>query len=357
MPTVYSAYVGTYQPAGKAALFHLRFDVATGKLTIQSAVSSVTHPSFLALHPTGHVLYAASEAPGGAAGEICAFAIDPSSGDLTPLHRRPAHGRSTCHVSVDATGRYLVAANYSSPTIVMYPLQQDGTLGESPILHTHQGSSVHARQTEPHPHSVNIDPTNRFVYCPDLGMDKVMVYRLDAAAGTLTPSDPPFAAAAPGAGPRHLAFHPTLPLAYAVNEIDSTVAAYGWDRSSGALDALQVVSTLPAGFQGGSSCADIHLHPSGRFLYASNRGHDSIAIYHVDETTGRLTPAGHAPTQGRTPRNFALDPTGTFLFAENQDSDTIVTFRIDPATGALHATGEVTHVPTPVCMKFRAVPT
>ena len=349
----YSAYVGTYQPAGKDGLFHLRFDARTGQLSIQSAVSNVTNPSFVALHPSGRFLYAASEAPGGTEGEICAFAIDPSTGDLSPLNRRPAHGRSTCHVTVDATGRCLLAANYSSPTAVMYPLQPDGSLGEAPTILHHQGRSVHPRQTEPHPHSVNIDPTNRFVYCPDLGMDRVMIYRLDAAAGTVTPNDPPFAAAAPGAGPRHLDFHPSLPFVYVVNEINSTVAAYAWDRDSGALRDLQTVSTLPAGFEGaGNSCADIHVHPSGKFLYASNRGHDSIAVFRIEAASGRLSPAGHASTQGKTPRNFALDPTGTFLFAENQNSDTIVTFRIDTESGALQPTGEVTQIPTPVCLKF-----
>ena len=347
----YSAYVGTYQPSGKDGIFHLRFDVRSGKLSLQSAVSSVTHPSFLALHPTGRSLYAVSEAPGGAGGEICAFAVDPRTGDLTLRGRRAAHGNSTCHVVVDATGRRLLAANYNSPTVVMYPIEPDGGMAEVPVIVRHEGASVHPRQTEPHPHSANIDPTNRFVYCPDLGLDRVMIYRLDAAAGALTPNDPPFARTAPGAGPRHFDWHPSLRYAYVVNEIDSTVVAYAWDRASGALRELQAVSALPPGFQGSSSCADIHVHPSGRFLYASNRGHDSIAVYRIEES-GLLVPAGHEPTQGRTPRNFALDPTGAFLFAENQGSDSIVTFRVDLLTGALRPTGEVTHLPTPVCMKF-----
>lgn len=349
---VYSVYVGTYQQEGKDGLFHLRFDAATGRLSIRSAVSSVTNPSFLALHPTRRYLYAVSEAPGGSGGEVCAFSVDPRSGDLTPMNRRAAHGRSTCHVTVDATGRHVLAANYGSPTVVMYPIQPDGGLGEAPVVLSHQGAGAHPRQTEPHPHSANIDPTNRFVYCPDLGMDKVMIYRIDPAAGTLEANDPPFARTAPGAGPRHFVFHPSLPYAYLVNEIDSTVVAYRWDGSSGALQELLVVSALPAGFQGRSSCADIHVHPSGRFLYASNRGHDSIAIYRIDEASGLPALAGHESTQGKTPRNFALDPTGAFLLAENQGSDSIVAFRIDPVTGGLQPTGEVTHVPTPVCMKF-----
>lgn len=349
---VYSVYVGTYQPAGKDGIFHLRFDARSGRLTVQGAVSVVTNPSFLALHPSGRYLYAVSEAPGGDGGEVCAFAVDGSTGDLTFLNRRPAHGRSTCHLAVDATGRRVVAANYSSPTIIMYPIEADGRLGEGPVLVRHEGSSVHPRQTEPHPHSANIDPTNRFVYCPDLGLDKVLIYRLDAAAGTLTANDPAFVRTAPGAGPRHLDFHPSRRYAYVVNEIGSTVGAYASDQTTGALRELQTVSALPVGYRDTSHCADIHVHPSGRFLYASNRGHDSIAIYRIDEGTGTLTPLGHQPTQGRTPRNFALDPTGAFLFAQNQGSDSIVTFHVDQQTGALRPTGEVTSLPTPVCMKF-----
>lgn len=351
--SVHSVYVGTYQPAGRDGLFHLRFDPRAGRLSVQSAVSSVTNPSFLALHPSGRYLYAVAEAPGGAEGEVWAFSLDERTGDLAPLNRRRAHGRSTCHVSVDATGRWVVVANYGSPTVVMYPVEAGGGLGEAVVVLRHQGASVHPRQTEPHPHSANIDPTNRFVYCPDLGLDKVMIYRLDAAAGTLVAGDPDCAPTAPGAGPRHLDFHPALPYAYVVNEIDCTVAAYARDQATGALRELQVVPALPAGFRGENTCADIHVHPSGRFLYASNRGHDSIAIYRIDAASGRLQPVGHAPTQGRTPRNFALDPSGSFLFAENQDSDSIVTFRVDPETGALQPTGERIHLPTPVCMKFR----
>ena len=351
-PVFYSVYVGTYQAEGRDSLFHLRCDRRTGKLRIQSAVSTVAYPSFLALHPTGRYLYTVSERPGGEDGALCAFAVDPLTGGLSPLNRQPAHGRSTCHVAVDATGRHVLAANYGSPTIVMYPIAPGGSLGPASAVLRHQGSGAHPRQGEPHPHSVNIDPTNRFVYCPDLGTDRVMIYRLDAVAGTLTPSAPGFVQTAPGAGPRHFAFHPSLPYAYLVNEIDSTVVAYAWDRDSGALRGLQVALALPAGFQGESACADIHVHAAGRFLYASNRGHDSIAIYRIDPASGLLALVGHESTQGKTPRNFALDPTGTFLFAENQGSDCIVAFQVDPVTGRLEPTGERTHVPTPVCMKF-----
>ncbi len=348
----YSAYVGTYEGGGRPSLFHVRCDARTGRLRLRGAVSDVVHPSFLALHPRGGHLYAASEAPGGPDGEVCAFALDPRTGDPTFLHRRPAHGRSTCHVSVDADGRVLVAANYGSPTIVLYRLGEDGGLAAAAVVMRHDGHSVHPRQREPHPHSANVDPSGRFVYCPDLGTDRIMIYRLDRTAGTLAANDPPWVGTAPGAGPRHLAFHPALDAAYAVNEIDSTVAAYARDADSGALRPLQVASTLPAGFRDGNSCADVHVHPSGRFVYASNRGHDSIAVFRVDPASGRLEPAGHAATGGRTPRNFALDPAGRFLFAENQDSGSIVTFAVDPATGVLEPTGDRLELPTPVCLRF-----
>ena len=352
---VHSLYVGTYQAEGRAGIFHLRFDSESGRLSRQSAVSSVAHPSFLALHPTGRHLYAASEAPGGVDGEICAFDIDPNTGDLAPLGRRPAHGRATCHVAVDAAGRHVLATNYGSPTVVAYPLLPDGALGESATVHRHAGRGVHPRQSEPHPHSVNVDPTNRFLYCPDLGLDRVVAYRLDAATGPTVHGAPPPLATAPGAGPRHLAFHPSLPRIYVVNEIDCTVLTCSWDRESGALEGLGAVSTLPAGFTGPSHCADIHVHPTGRFLYASNRGHDSIAVFRLDPVTGLPSPAGHAATRGRTPRNFALDPTGSFLLAANQDSGTIVVLRIEEETGSPLPTGVVAEVPTPVCLKFAPV--
>jgi 6-phosphogluconolactonase len=355
VPAEYWAYAGTYQPEGEDGIFHLRCDARTGRLTVRGAVSGVACPSFLALHPSGRTLYAASEAPGGRDGEVWAFAIDPRTGGLSPLNRRPAHGRSTCHVSVDPSGRWVLAANYGSPTVVMYPVLPGGALGEAAVVLRHQGSSVHPRQAGPHPHSVNVHPAGRLVYCADLGLDKVMIYRLDPEAGTLTPADPAFARAAPGAGPRHLAFHPSQPYAYLVNEIDCTVVAYA-QASGGGLREIQTVRTVPAGFTGENTCADIHVHPSGGLLYASNRGHDSVAIFRLDPSSGRLDPLGHEPTRGRTPRNIALDPAGTFLFAENQGSDTIVTFRVDRQGGGLQATGDVLRMPTPVCLKFLAAP-
>jgi len=343
-----SVYVGTYQPADRPGLFHLRLHLESGRLEVRGAVSGVARPSFITLGPSGDRLYAASEAAGGAEGEVCAFAVDAASGDLTPINRQPAHGRSTCHVSVDATGRWLVAANYGSPTVAVLPIAADGSLGPARTVLRHEGFSVHPRQAQPHPHSANPDPENRFIYCPDLGLDRVLIYGLDAASGELRPAGG--LVLAPGAGPRHFAFHPRLPQAYVVNEIDSTVVALA-RAADGGLRPLQTVSALPPGFTGQSTSAHVAVHPAGHALYVSNRGADSIAAWAIDPRSGRLEALGHAPSGGRTPRHFAVDPDGRLLLAANQDSDTVVTLQIGP-DGALRATGERLGLPSPVCLRF-----
>ena len=313
------------------------------------------NPSFLALHPNGRFLYAVNEGletgdqPGGA---VSAFARDPESGNLTYLNRELSHGTDPCHLTVDLGGRCVLAANYSSGSVAVLPIGADGRVGPATYVDQHSGSSVHQRQQGPHAHAIPLDPTGRFALCPDLGMDQLFVYRLDAAAGTLSPNDPPGARLAPGSGPRHLDFHPSKPWVYVINELGSTVTTFAWDGERGTLGEIQTVSTLPETYMGRSTCADIHVAPSGRFVNGSNRGHDSIAAFAIDEATGALTPLGHTPTGGRTPRNFAIDPTGTYLFAANQDTDTIVTFRLDAATGQLTPTGQVTNVPSPVCLKL-----
>jgi 6-phosphogluconolactonase len=257
---------------------------------------------------------------------------------------------------VDGSGRCVLVANYTSGSVAVLPVGADGRVSPATYVDQHSGSSVNPRRQEgPHAHAIPLDPTGRFALCPDLGMDQLFVYRLDAAAGRLEPNDPPGARLAPGAGPRHLDFHPSKPWVYVINELGSTITAFEWDGERGALRELQTVSTLPETYMGSSSsttCADIHVAPSGRFVYGSNRGHDSIAAFAIDEATGTLTPLGHTSTGGRTPRNFAIDPSGTFLFAANQDTDTIVTFRLDAATGQPTPTGQVASVPSPVCLKI-----
>jgi 6-phosphogluconolactonase len=343
----WTVYVGTYGPAERETLFRLEVD-ARGGLRVLEGLAGIESPAFLALHPGGSPLYVASER-GGADGEL--WALDrAASGRLTPRGRRPGHGRSTCHVAVDGGGRMLLAANYGGPGIVGYPLEGDGGIGLPAVVLRHAGSGPHPRQRGPHPHSVNVAPSGRFVYVPDLGTDRVHGHRLDAAAGTLTPDDPG-AATAPGSGPRHLAFHPHLPCLYVAGELDSTVTVLPWDRGGGALGApVQRVSTLPAGWEGRSTAAHVQVHPSGTFLYASNRGHDSIAVFRI-ERDGRLAPAGHAATGGPTPRHFALSPDGTILLAGNQDGGAVVSFRV-AAGGGLEPTGQRLELPKPVCILF-----
>jgi 6-phosphogluconolactonase len=289
--------------------------------------------------------------PGGA---VSAFAVDPATGGLTFLNRQSAHGGGTCFVTVDQTGHYVLAANYRSGTAVILPIEAEGRLGEASDWVQHTGSSVNAqRQEGPHAHSINLDPFNRRAYVPDLGIDKIMIYQVDLTEGKLIANDPPFAQLQAGAGPRHFAFHPNGRYAYGINELDSTMTAFLYNEADGSLTEQETLSTLPADFTGSSACADVHVHPNGRFLYGSNRGHDSIVLYEIDEATGRLTLIGHESTQGEHPRNFGLDPTGSFLLVANQNTDNVVIFRIDQDTGQLTPTGQILDVPSPVCVKFR----
>ncbi|MBN1937534.1 MAG: lactonase family protein [Anaerolineae bacterium] len=353
-------YIGTYTHKGSAGVYIYRLDTTSGALDIAAPPAAITNPSFLAIAPQKQNLYAVAELgefqeqPGGG---VSAFAIAAGSGALTLLNQRRTHGAAPCHLCVDATGRYVLVANYSSGTVSMLPVQADGSLGEATEVIQHKGSGPDPRrQRGPHAHSVTLDPTNRFAFVCDLGIDKVMVYRLDLANGKLMPHTPAWAEANPGAGPRHFAFHPGHPYAYVINELDSTIIAFAYDKAAGALAPLQTISTLPDDFSGANTCADVHVSPCGRFLYGSNRGHDSIAIFSIDQSSGALTAIGHASTGGKTPRNFAIDPTGAFLLAANQDSDNVVVLCIDGETGQLAPTGYEIAVSMPVCVKMIALP-
>lgn len=352
-----TVFIGTYTRGTRSeGIYVHRFDPASGALSPVSVVSGAENPSFLALHPGGRFLYAASEVEsfgGRAQGAIYAYAVDARAGRLTPLNARGSGGRGPCHVSVDATGRWLLAANYHGGSVCAMPIEADGRLAPSSDFVQHTGSSVHPeRQDQAHAHSINLDPRNRFAYVPDLGQDKIAIYKPDFERGTLDANSPASVDLPPGSGPRHFAFAPNASRAYAINELASTITAFEWDAESGALDAFQTVSTLPADFAGANTTADIHVHPSGKFVYGSNRGHDSIAAFSVDEADGRLTALGRQSTLGRTPRNFALDPSGKYLLAANQDSDTIASFAIDADSGEPAAVGEVVEVPAPVCVLF-----
>lgn len=358
-------FVGTYtrrEPhvEGKSeGIYVYRLDVSTGALTHLSTMAGIDNPSYVELHPNGRFLYAAIEVGdygGQSSGAVSAFSIDAEAGQLTLLNHEPSHGSAPCHVTVDATGSYVLSANYTGGSVCVHPINADGSLSPSSCFIQHEGSSINPqRQGEAHAHSINMDKQNRRAFVADLGMDKVMIYELNMQSGELTPNDPPWASVTPGQGPRHFDFHPSGQYAYLINELGSTVTVFGYDKASGALTELQNISTLPADFDGRSHCADIHVHPSGRFVYGSNRGHDSIACYSIDEATGLLTLIGFESTQGKVPRNFAIDPTGQILLAANQNSHNIVTYHIDQENGVLTPTGQQVSAPTPVCLKLLEV--
>jgi len=344
-------YVGTYTGRGSEGIYGFRMDLTTGALLPVADPAPMENPSFLAADPGGRYLYAVAEThPEGC---VAAFRVAPETGELAPINRRSSHGSSPCHLCVDGTGRFVVVANYGSGSVALLPVGEGGELEEACCVVQHEGSGADpGRQEGPHAHSVTLSPDNLRVFAADLGCDKVFIYRLDAAKGKLAPNDPAFAALKPGAGPRHFDFHPNGRFAYTINELDSTVTAFAYDAGRGSLSPIQLIGTLPEGFQGNNSTADVHVHPSGKFLYGSNRGHNSIAIFAVDSDTGKLRALGHESTQGKTPRNFGLDPSGTLLLAANQDSGNVVVFRIDPKTGLLKATGSSLSVGAPVCVKF-----
>ncbi len=353
-------YVGTYTSPKSKGIYLYELDLASGALESKGLAAELVNPSFLAIGPGGGFLYAVGEMgvfQGTKGGAVSALAIDPASGRLALVNQQSSVGAGPCHVTVDREGKNVLAANYGGGSVACLPIGDDGRLKEATSFIQHEGSSVDPRrQKEPHAHSVNLDAAGRFAFVADLGLDKIMVYRLDAAAGKLTPNNPPSAAVASGAGPRHFAFHPGGRFAYVINELNSTVTAFAYDADRGALAIIQTVSTLPAGFSDVNYPAEIQVHPSGKFVYGSNRGHNSIAIFAVAADSGKLTPVGHEPTGGKNPRNFGIDPTGRFLLAANQDSDNVVVFRIDAATGKLKSTGHSAEVGKPVCVKFLAPP-
>jgi 6-phosphogluconolactonase len=350
-------FIGTYTGRTSEGIYLSRLDLKTGELSAPRLVGKLPNPSFLAIHPSRKFLYAVSEIDdfqGKKTGAIAALQIDPKTGDLTLLNKQPSKGAGPCHVVVDAAGEHVLAANYSGGSVVALPIEPSGALREASGFVQHEGTSVNPdRQEGPHAHSINLDRANRFAFAADLGLDKVLIYRFDGKGGTLAANDPPHVEVTPGAGPRHFAFHPSGKFAYVINELDLTITAFAYDGERGALTVIDSQPTLPAGAsREGASTAEVQVHPSGKFVYGSNRGHHSIAIFQVDEQTGKLTPAGHALTRGKTPRNFAVDPTGQFLLAGNQDSDTIAVFRIDQSTGALTPVGEPVAAPMPVCLRM-----
>lgn len=347
-------FIGTYTGGDSEGIYLSKMNLETGELSEPSLVAETDNPSFLAIHPDQDFLYAVNESDdfgGNSSGAVSAFVLDPTTGALIFLNQQASQGAHPCHIIVDASGKHVLVANYTGGSVISLPLLADGSLSENATFIQHEGSSVNAaRQSSPHAHSINLDSTNSRAFVADLGLDKVLIYDFDAESGALT--DPVAGELAPGSGPRHFAMHPSEEYAYVINELLSTVTAFKYDTAAGSLETFQSLSTLPADFEGDNSTSDLQVHPSGKFLYGANRGHDSIVVYAIDQATGELTYVENESTQGSTPRNFGIDPTGKFLLAENQNSNTIVVFSINQETGELDATGHQLNVPSPVCVKF-----
>ncbi len=341
-------YVGTYTGGESKGIYVCDVHPNTGELEQVGVARAADNPTFLALSPAGQCLYATHTVPQHAT--VSAWAVRSDGTQLSLLNRRPAHGSKPCHVTVDRTGKHVLTANFGDGSVCCFPTYVDGRLAEATCVLRHRGHSVHPlRQAGPHAHSVALDPGGRYAFAADLGIDRVMIYRYDWQRGQLAPGEVTCAEVPPGSGPRHFTFHPSGRFAYLINEIANTVSAFAYDFERGALDPLQAVSTLPEGYADGSA-ADIHVHASGLFLYGSNRGHDSIAVFAIDTDSGRLEPRGHHPTLGQGPRNFCILPRGDILLAANAGTDNVVSFRIDGETGALERTGYELRVPSPVCL-------
>lgn len=349
-------YFGTYTGRESQGVYVSTLDPETGKLSPAQLAAETPDPSFLVLHPTKPWLYAVNETnefDGKPGGSVTAFVVRSEDGLLSELNGQATHGSAPCHLIVDHAGRHVLVANYTSGNLAVLPIQEDGSLAAASCVVQHEGSSVNPqRQQGPHAHSINLDASGRFAFACDLGLDKVLVYRYDAEAGELTPHDPPATAVPPGGGPRHFAFHSSKRFAYANLEITSQVQAFRYHAPTAVLEGSQTISTIPDDFPARNSTAEIQVHPGGRFVYCSNRGHDSIAVFRVDDQSGALTLAETEPTHGQIPRNFGIDPTGTFLLAANQETDNVVVLRIDAETGQLTPTGHSLRVPMPVCVKF-----
>ena len=351
-------YFGTHTGAKSKGIYVSKFDSATGQLSVPELAAETKNPTFLAVAPGEKFLYAVSEVDkidGKPTGAVDAFALDAKSGKVTPLNRQLSGGGGPCHIAVDATGKCLLVANYGGGSIAALPVHADGSLGEVATILQHTGSSVNTnRQAGPHAHFILPSPDNRFTLDCDLGLDKISINHLDAPAAKLTPADPSIVNVAPGSGPRHLVFSHDGKFVYVINELAGTIMVFSYTAPNAAMAEVQTISTLPTDFTGKNTDAEIALHPSGKFLYGSNRGHDSIAVFAVDQQTGKLTLVEHQSTLGRTPRHLVIDPTGRWLLAENQGSNSVVVFAIDAGTGKLIPTGQSISIGSPVCAVFVA---
>ena len=351
-------YVGTYTGPNSKGIYVAHLDTATGKLSTPEVAAELKNPSFLAISPNQKYLYAIGEVDqfkGQKAGAVASYSIDGASGKLTLLNEQSTGGPGPAHISVDHTGKVVMVANYGGGSVESLPVKADGSLGEPASFFQHEGSSIDpARQKEPHAHSIYATPDNKYAVAADLGLDKLMVYKLDAASGKMTANDPAFAKTPAGGGPRHVSFSPDGKFAYVVNEMGCSVTVMSYDSGHGTFAEVQTINALPDGVKKTNklSGAEVEVHPSGKFVYASIRGLNVISIFAVDGASGKLTAAGHADSGGKTPRAFEIDPTGAFLLAANQDSGNVVVMKIDQGTGALTPTGSVIEVGSACCVKF-----
>lgn len=344
-------YFGTYSGGKSKGIYRADLDTKTGALTNVELAAETGNPSFVAIHPSGKFLYAVGEASG-LGGTVTAFAIDANSGDLKSLNQQSSKGGGPCHIVVDKEGKNALIANYGGGSVAAFPIGEDGKLADATAFVQHRGKSVNpARQQAPHAHSINLDAAGKFAFAADLGLDKILVYRFDAKKGTLSPNNPPSTKTEAGGGPRHFAFHPSGKYAFVCNEITSSVTSFKYDADKGVLETVETLSTLPKEHEGNST-AEVVVHPSGKFVYVSNRGHNSIAIFKFDADSGKLAAAGHQGKTIKVPRNFAIEPSGKFMLVANQDGDTVSVFKIDAESGGLDLVGEPVAVPKPVCVRF-----
>ena len=352
----YWVYIGTYTgpKTGSQGIYRFDLDAATGQLTNKALAAESASPSYLAVHPSGKFLYSVNKVPNQKAGAISAFALDPKTGDLKYLNQESSVGSGPCHLIVDKEGKHVLAANYGSGSTVVLPIDEQGRVGDHTDFVQHAGKGADpSRQEGPHAHCVALDEANRFAFVCDLGLDKVLIYHYDAEKGKITPNDPPAADLAPGSGPRHIAFTPDYKYAYVVNELGSSITGFRYDPDHGSLKEIETLSTLPKGADAkGNSCAEVVVHPSGKFVFATNRGHDSVATFAIDPATGKLTYGGEQHEGIKEPRGFNVDPSGTWAVTANQNSDSVVVFKIDAKTGELKPTGVRVEVGKPVDVRI-----
>jgi len=351
----YRLYFGSVARDGRAGIYRAILDMKTGQLGKAESVSPTAGSGFLVIHPDGRHLYstlADRDFSGTRSGAVQAYRIAEPGGLLTEVNTESSGGSSACHVSLDPSGKNLLVANYGGGSCAVLPIKPDGSLAPASSVQKHTGSSINPkRQNAAFTHSINCDPAGRFALVADLGMDKIMTYRLDTSAGTLVPGDPPFTVTEAGGGPRHLTFHPSGKFVYAGLELANKVVAYAYDAAKGSLGEIQTINTLPEGFAAESTTSEILTTPDGRFLYVANRGHNSLSIFAIDSATGKLSLVGHEPTRGEIPRNFYIEPTGTYLIAVNAKPGNAVVFRINPEDGRLTFTGSEIEIPNPGCVR------